>query len=77
LLGIRARVFDIRAGNAAMYYPEANVLIPRVADPLSRTPVFKSVAVRVKKSAMSEPRPSSNGLAVPRATGRPRELKSC
>ena len=34
-------------GNAAMYYPEANVLIPRRIDPASATPVFKSVAVRL------------------------------
>jgi molybdopterin-dependent oxidoreductase alpha subunit len=38
---------DIRAGNALMYYPEANVLVPRHADPLSKTPAFKSVLVTV------------------------------
>src|SRR5690606_14001358 len=36
--GVLAREAPIRPGNAAMYYPEANVLIPAVADPLSRTP---------------------------------------
>jgi hypothetical protein len=30
-----------------MYYPEANVLVPPHADPLSLTPAFKSVPVRV------------------------------
>jgi hypothetical protein len=30
-----------------MYYPEANILVPRVADPESGTPAFKSVAVTV------------------------------
>ncbi len=37
------RPFAIKAGNAMMYYPEANVLIPRDVDPASRTPSFKSV----------------------------------
>ena len=31
------RPFDIRPGNAAMYYPEANVLVPRTVDPYSKT----------------------------------------
>jgi molybdopterin-dependent oxidoreductase alpha subunit len=40
--------FDqIRPGNVAMYYPEANVLVPKDADPLSRTPAYKRVAVTV------------------------------
>jgi hypothetical protein len=38
---------QIRAGNAAMYYPEANVLVPRSSDPRSKTPAFKSVLVEV------------------------------
>jgi len=42
-----ARPFDIRAGNAAMYYPEANVLVPRDVDPRSRTPAFKAIIVDV------------------------------
>src|SRR5262249_14778280 len=47
LKNILVRPFDIRAGNAAMYYPEANILVPRTADPESRTPAFKCVSVRV------------------------------
>lgn len=43
--GILVRAFAIRAGNALMYYPEANVLVPAVTDPASRTPAFKSVLV--------------------------------
>ena len=44
--GIRITPFEkIRPGNAAMYYPECNVLVPRAADPRSRTPAFKSVPV--------------------------------
>ncbi|MFO0923066.1 MAG: FdhF/YdeP family oxidoreductase [Pirellulales bacterium] len=38
---------DIRAGNALMYYPEANVLVPRKVDPQSKTPIFKGVVVNV------------------------------
>ncbi len=39
---------DIRAGNALMYYPESNVLVPRQVDPLSKTPVFKGVLVELE-----------------------------
>ena len=39
---------DIRAGNTAMYYPEANVLVDRVIDPESLTPAFKSIAVTIE-----------------------------
>jgi len=49
LPNILARSFpEIRAGNALMYYPEANMLVPRHADPMSRTPAFKSVAVTLE-----------------------------
>jgi molybdopterin-dependent oxidoreductase alpha subunit len=41
------RPFDIRPGNALMYYPEANVLVSRSVDPLSKTPAFKSVMVEL------------------------------
>jgi anaerobic selenocysteine-containing dehydrogenase len=37
----------IRAGIVAMYYPEANILVPRATDPDSGTPAFKSVAVTI------------------------------
>jgi len=33
-----ARAFDIRAGNALMYYPEANLLVPATTDPDRRRP---------------------------------------
>jgi anaerobic selenocysteine-containing dehydrogenase len=46
--GIRATAFDsIKPGNAAMYYPEANVLISRTIDPLSKTPAFKGIVVQI------------------------------
>ncbi|MCK9494478.1 MAG: FdhF/YdeP family oxidoreductase [Dehalococcoidia bacterium] len=38
---------DIRPGNLAMYYPEANVLVPRKLDPRSKTPAFKGVLARI------------------------------
>lgn len=47
----RVRPFDVRAGNALMYCPEANVLIPRAVDPESKTPAFKSVIVRLQPEA--------------------------
>ncbi len=37
----------IRSGNLAMYYPEANEIVPGKIDPQSRTPVFKKVLVKV------------------------------
>ena len=46
--GVLAREAAIREGNAARYYPEANVLVPRRVDGESRTPSFKNVVVRVK-----------------------------
>ncbi|MBX9791472.1 MAG: FdhF/YdeP family oxidoreductase [Pirellulales bacterium] len=51
---ILVRAFPaIRAGNALMYYPEANVLVPRVIDPASRTPAFKNVPITVVPMAAS------------------------
>lgn len=44
---VLVREFDIRAGNCAMYCPEANVIVPRTSDPRSKTPAFKSVVVTV------------------------------
>ena len=37
----------IKPGNALMYFPESNVLIPRVSDPASRTPAFKGAVVNI------------------------------
>lgn len=45
---VLVRAFSIREGNAAMYYPEANVLVPATADSKSRTPAFKNVPVWVE-----------------------------
>jgi anaerobic selenocysteine-containing dehydrogenase len=49
-MAVRVALVDIRPGSLAMYYPEANVLVPGVVDPASRTPAFKSVLVRVERS---------------------------
>ena len=47
-MNVRVALVDIRAGNCAMYYPEANVLVPARLDERSKTPAFKSVAVTVE-----------------------------
>ena len=47
LNNIIVREFDVRPGNAAMYYPEANAIVPRHADPSSRTPAFKTVPITI------------------------------
>jgi len=45
---IRVREFgNIKRGNVLMYYPEANVLVSRKADPASRTPAFKGVVIQI------------------------------
>ncbi|HTL99286.1 MAG TPA: FdhF/YdeP family oxidoreductase, partial [Holophagaceae bacterium] len=47
-MAVRVAIVDIRAGNCAMYYPEANTLVPARLDPRSKTPAFKAVPVRVE-----------------------------
>ncbi len=47
----RVRPFDIRSGNVMMYYPEANVLIPRAVDPESKTPAFKNISILIAPEA--------------------------
>ncbi len=48
---IRATAFpQIKPGNAAMYYPECNVLLSRTIDPQSKTPAFKGVVVCVQSA---------------------------
>jgi len=42
----------IRPGNAAMYYPECNILVPRASDPRSRTPAFKSIPITLHAAAL-------------------------
>lgn len=40
--------FDIKPGNAAMYFPECNIIVPRDVDPVSRTPGFKGFVAGVR-----------------------------
>lgn len=49
-MDVLVRESPIRPGNVAMYYPEANVLVPARVDTRSRTPAFKDVRVRVRRS---------------------------
>ncbi len=42
------RAAALPPGNLALYYPEANALVPRTIDPASGTPVFKSTTARVE-----------------------------
>ena len=63
--------FDqIRPGCVAMYYPESNLLVPKAADPLSRTPAYKSVAVSLAPddamAAASVVRPELTAAGTPR-----------
>ena len=46
-MDVVVRFAPLPPGNAAVYYPEANVLIPRLADPESGTPVFKSTTATI------------------------------
>jgi len=50
------RFAPLPPGNVAMYYPEANLLIPRRIDPASGTPVFKSTSARIVPMVTSESR---------------------
>jgi molybdopterin-dependent oxidoreductase alpha subunit len=65
LQGVRVRPFDVTPGNAAMYFPEANALVPTAVDPDSKTPAFKAVPVTVApQSVVGEPVAGRRGLAV-------------
>jgi molybdopterin-dependent oxidoreductase alpha subunit len=46
-MDVLVRIAPLPPGNLAMYYPEANVLIPRTMDPRSATPAFKSTTARL------------------------------
>ena len=47
LRNIRIREWDVRPGNALMYFPEANVLTARKVDPESLTPAFKDTRIEI------------------------------
>jgi anaerobic selenocysteine-containing dehydrogenase len=44
----RATAFDLPAGSALAYFPEANVLCGTAVDPRSHTPAFKSIPVTLE-----------------------------
>jgi molybdopterin-dependent oxidoreductase alpha subunit len=69
--------FDqIRPGCVAMYYPESNVLVPKAADPLSRTPAYKSIAVTLVPDDVALPAAGPRPELV--AAGTPRDaMKQC
>jgi len=72
-----ARPFDIARGCALMYYPEANVLVPRGVDRRSRTPGFKSVVVTILPCGLAPAiQPGVVGLADHVEAGRSR-MRSC
>lgn len=48
-----ATAFDLPRGSAMAYYPEANVLVGTAVDPRSKTPAFKSVAVRLELAGVA------------------------
>ena len=51
LPNIHVRPYEnIKPGNALMYYPESNILVPRHADDQSKTPAFKGVLVTVHQT---------------------------
>jgi hypothetical protein len=64
LHGILVREYDIRAGNALIYFPEANVLLPTTTDAASKTPAFKGVLITV------EPEVTTNGAGGVATDGR-------
>ncbi|HEV3342192.1 MAG TPA: FdhF/YdeP family oxidoreductase [Pirellulales bacterium] len=77
LPGILVKAFaDIKPGNALMYYPEANVLVPRHADPLSKTPAFKSTVVTLEASGIVELAPTTRDSAATTHVAR-KPLPSC
>ncbi len=45
---VRVYSFDLPRGNTMAYFPEANCLVGRQHDPRSKTPAFKSVAIRIE-----------------------------
>jgi molybdopterin-dependent oxidoreductase alpha subunit len=65
---VLVREYDIRAGNALMYFPEANVLVPTATDPLSKTPAFKSVLVTLEPEGPQGP---SDARVASQANGEP------
>ncbi len=62
-----ARPYDIAQGCTLMYYPEANCLVGREADPRSKTPAFKAAKIRVRVGGPLRDAPRTSGEAATRA----------
>ncbi|MBS1714982.1 MAG: FdhF/YdeP family oxidoreductase [Armatimonadetes bacterium] len=72
---VLARPFDIARRCALMYFPEANVLVPKDADGRSKTPAFKNVFVTVSPSGRDAKRldaDKQDGVPVERG-----KMKAC
>ena len=63
-LEVSVAVTDIASHSLAMYYPEANALVPRRLDGRSKTPAFKSIAVRVRKEDAAQKIPVLGRIAA-------------
>jgi anaerobic selenocysteine-containing dehydrogenase len=48
-MSVKVSLVDISRRSVAMYYPEANAIVPRRLDPKSLTPAFKSVPVTISR----------------------------
>lgn len=55
MTAVAVHLFDLPVGNVMAYYPEANILLGREHDPRSKTPGFKSVAVRIQPHHNDKP----------------------
>ena len=65
LSDVLVREMAVRPGNAVMYYPEANAIIPSEADPQSGTPSFKRTLITVETGIG---RSSGTSVGSPRRT---------
>jgi len=59
LSNVLVRETAVRPGNAVMYYPEANAIIPSEADPQSGTPSFKRTLISVEAGSGRSSRTSA------------------
>jgi molybdopterin-dependent oxidoreductase alpha subunit len=73
---IRVREIDIRCGNAVMYFPEANAVVPRQADPRSGTPPFKNTTITIEAAPAGAARERS-AVAELAGKGPRRNLRAC
>ena len=64
-MDVEVAIVGIRPGNAAMYYPEANLLVPQRIDGTSGTPAFKAVRARVRRIAPAHAAPERRAESTP------------